>query len=371
VRHPTTDSNRGSIYSASTNIVKENLGPEHTVFNALYCSFATIIVVAPAVIGLLLFKFIPVIETKVFVLQDVGGLMELVSVTAVDSDITSWSHPDFIKGSLGNCSNPGELMLFTNSQNCKSKDAKGGIMVDRTPVQQWRVSSPLALPKMFERDEENPIPFVTIRQVDWQMLGLLSLNTTMGLAFNGIKAEHLEEIVSCNEDQTIQIDEASWAGCHQKKFLQPDGTIFQKICLHQTCFKNGQICEEYQKEFKLSVSCSNFSLESIQFVDARGQILQQADFNIGSEAGKFCCRNTTNIVEAFGKGCSRDSSQIIKQAKACRSRLFYREAKCDPFQKFSSFCTVNNSCVIKESYSTPCGFEKEVLNICRNQQLFC
>ena len=24
---------------------------------------------------------------------------------------------------------------------------------------------------MFERDEENPIPFVTIRQVDWQMLG--------------------------------------------------------------------------------------------------------------------------------------------------------------------------------------------------------
>ena len=64
-RHVTGDSYRDSLYSASDNIIKEDLGPGRMKIKGAFCLALIFITLCPSIIGILLFKFIPDNQNKV------------------------------------------------------------------------------------------------------------------------------------------------------------------------------------------------------------------------------------------------------------------------------------------------------------------
>ena len=46
--------------------------------------------------------------------------------------------------------------------------------------------------------------------------------------------------------------------------------------------------------------------------------MKQAEFTVGDRRGstsRFCCRNTTNIIEIFGSNCPKSAAELMQEIK--------------------------------------------------------
>ncbi|XP_023342917.1 uncharacterized protein LOC111712513, partial [Eurytemora carolleeae] len=290
--------------------VNDHLGPEHIAFNIMYCTLATIIIILPTIIGLTLFKLVPVQETTIFTIQENTGLRTLKSLrvkSAVNMPLYT------VKGLVGNCTALSENMLFIHEKMvCRLEDDIVAVHIDSTPEAQWRVSSPYYITSF------SGLPTLSIRKVDWDQL-ISKPNQTFYTSADPVTSELLETLIPCRNIRNLDLGILPENSCQEKTYLSPDGQIFERNCLKHQCFKNGLPCEDSAEEFKLNLPCSDVYLEDSPILVAdSGEELKQAEFTVGDRRGsssRFCCRNTTNIIEIFGSNCPKSAAELMQEIR--------------------------------------------------------
>jgi len=395
--------------------------------NTVFCLLCSFLVFVPVLVGLLLYSIVPKAEPYVFLIKPSEANMEKIDLTILTAfpirnpasdDLESTSgYIDFdcfidaktnltdklliVNGTRPKCKSLlNEEHFYANAMNAK---ARGVILLDATPVSEWRVSSPypvklLGLVEATDTNDskEKNIPFLLIREDDWRKFDshfkyLFENNQKLFIVWNNPSNLNLKEIFSCTNEEKVKIgkEDLKQSGsneCLEGKHLYKNGTLSEKICVTGRCSVFGQECPhssfESLKDFSVSLECDSLTEASIEIVskDAAEPLqpatLWTAAVNTNTD---YCCNNdntrqyNSTFLEVLGTGCF-DNWRDVKRNLARCSFTSWVQGRCvKENREVYRLCLVSDGgCdnVIKEYYNTLCTSD-DILPHCKNSQTLC
>ena len=378
-RHLTGDSNRHSIHSASSNLVKEEQGPKDLCLKITISLVLTVFVLAPSVAGLVLFKTLGnndlhLMQTK----EGQDGLL-LIHYTHLTSLNPEWTGDLVNDASFSSCENldnieDSALLLNMSIPACRrlhrrlaaslfpSSTPKFIVILEDLPMSRWRLSSP---------------PELIILGSNLPVFKALALDWSQGWAPNQasvIRGQNQGSVrnSSCSRSSEIFIGEAGKdQGCSRQKHLNEDGKITETRCVKTSCSKHGLPCHTAAIT-KLNTECHG-ELFSPVFRNSRS-ILFSKDLNfLNEKTQNFCCFDSSNYIQYFGNSCnSLRLSTFLNQT--CKFSETFRIRPCLGVgqQKLTKFCTVSNKdCVISLTTLSICEKPVSVPHFCDIDDFDC
>ena len=378
-RHLTGDSNRHSIHSASSNLVKEEQGPKDLCLKITISLVLTVFVLAPSVAGLVLFKTLGnndlhLMQTK----EGQDGLL-LIHYTHLTSLNPEWTGDLVNDASFSSCENldnieDSALLLNMSIPACRrlhrrlaaslfpSSTPKFIVILEDLPMSRWRLSSP---------------PELIILGSNLPVFKALALDWSQGWAPNQasvIRGQNQGSVrnSSCSRSSEIFIGEAGKdQGCSRQKHLNEDGKITETRCVKTSCSKHGLPCHTAVIT-KLNTECHG-ELFSPVFRNSRS-ILFSKDLNfLNEKTQNFCCFDSSNYIQYFGNSCnSLRLSTFLNQT--CKFSETFRIRPCLGVgqQKLTKFCTVSNKdCVISLTTLSICEKPVSVPHFCDIDDFDC
>ena len=244
-RHPTDQSSRVSVHSASSRLVSEEEGPAQLGFQVTISLLITFLVVTPSIVGTILFKTqdnngYQALQVK----EQDGGLLHrhLTHLTIINP---GWRPAPVANSFIVGCDGKEKLknsVLLVNFSipECRRlyrrmtpglfglNQPRAVVILDDTPETGWRVSSPPNNQVLMDPS----LPVFSAKVVDWSQ---------------GWRASRVEIVrenerlapseFSCSEDRDVFIGEARYyEKCNRMKRLHEDGRITEtrSTCLLYT-----------------------------------------------------------------------------------------------------------------------------------------
>jgi hypothetical protein len=178
-RHPTGESSCHSVHSASSHLVLEEQGPGNLKFRTAVSALLTLFVLAPSVIGFVLFKTLPEDNHQLLQVQEGEGgvLLHLTHLTSLNP---RWNGEEVASSLLTGCDDLQRdhrdtvLLLNLSSSGCRTlhrrlapgvfgaRPPRALVILDSGPETGWRLSSP---PLTVNLGPD--LPVFRARTVDW------------------------------------------------------------------------------------------------------------------------------------------------------------------------------------------------------------
>ena len=232
------------------------------------------------------------------------------------------------------------------------------------------------------------MPVVLIRWTDWKMMqvfGQLSKKLLITKQ-SGDLVSRIQHLVDCSDSPKLFINKSAKAFQslsnrgfdklpHPRKFLLENGTILEERVVQFSCSKNSHPCTNFPPTTKkINVHCRKNSFkQNIDFYDLSEQASPLPIVDIQLSSGRlnnYCCRNSSNVLQVFGKQCSKGIDPTLVDASR-RFSDYFKESLCEfDWQTFSSFCKINN-CVFKQSFKTSCESIYLQLSFCNIKKYNC
>ena len=308
----------------------DSLSSRHLCVNTFICLGVLIIVLVPIIISLIFFSTVHKSDPYVFLINQNQGVdqIDLSIITAfpvkypvsekmivsegkleMDCYIDQFSRFEgkilIINATKAVC----KTLLLEDSFYGKAvrSAAPGIILLDDTPAEEWRVSSPLSekihgLVKS-DQDAGKDIPFLMIRELDWrkfdtQFLSLKQNDKKIFIVWNDPKLINLKEVFSCSSNKSVTLETSQVpTHCSDGKHLYSDGVISEKICVSGRCSVFGKDCPHSEfdnlKQFSEDLVCNSLNDINLE-ISRRGSPPLEAgtltNFATRSDT-EYCCYN--------------------------------------------------------------------------------
>ena len=383
-RHPTGESSRHSVHSASSQLVLEEQGPRNLHFRATLSAFLTVLVLAPSILGIVLFKMLPEDNHQLLHVQegDGGVLLHLSHLTSLSPQ---WRGGQVPSSLLTGCDDPQRdfsdtmLLLNLSTSGCRTlyrrlapgvfgaQPPRALIILDSGPETGWRLSSP-SLPVDLGPD----IPVFRARTVDWTKdWSVDKVSVIKGMLGN----EEIKNKLSCSYHQKniyIGNTNINYMGCKERKWLMESGRVFQKKCLLVTCSHNGVPCDE-SFDSETTVQCHK-NIPSPQFLVSKNgetKVLPPHKMKfLNGESGDTCCSSESEYIQYFGQEC--EQALNVSGPNSNFSEQF-ASIPCskDNLQYNMRFCkAVSLVCIVSKYSISVCG-KINPINSCDINNLNC
>ena len=378
-RHLTGDSNRHSIHSASSNLVKEEQGPKDLCLKITISLVLTVFVLAPSVAGLVLFKTLGnndlhLMQTK----EGEDGLL-LIHYTHLTSLNPEWTGDLVNDASFSSCENldnieDSALLLNMSIPACRrlhrrlaaslflSSTPKFIVILEDLPMSRWRLSSP---PQLIILGSN--LPVFKALALDWsQGWAPNQASVIRGLNQGSVRNS------SCSRSSEIFIGEAGKdQGCSRQKHLNEDGKITETRCVKTSCSKHGLPCHSAAIT-QLNTECHG-ELFSPVFRKTKKEILSPMKFKLTTHReSDICCSDSTEYWKYFGNDCKILLPKNLKTSQ-CKFTQQFAHYPCIPNvdrQENSKFCKYPNlNCVLMAASLSFCN--KTMQLACNVQDLSC
>ena len=361
-RHPTDQSTRVSVHSASSHLVTEEDGPAQLGLQVFISLLITLLLVAPSIVGIILFKTLDnngyqLLQVK----EQEDGLLHR-HLTHLTSLNPGWRPAPVASSFIVGCDEEKKLknsVLLVNLSvpECRRlhrrmtpglfglEQPRAVIILDDTPETGWRVSSPASPVQM-----DPSLPVFSAKIVDW----------SQEWAASKVSVVREKEILapsefSCSEDRDVFIGEASYGErCKRRKKLDKDGRIMEKRCVKTTCSKYGMPCHPPEVK-EQSYECKT-NLSVPVFKNYPSSTLHQMKFQFNdSKDSSICCIDETHYKQYHGRHCLKLGSVINPKCKFSSEFALYPCSE-EQLQKNSKFCKIPNlNCIVQISYKSLCG----------------
>ena len=361
-RHPTDQSSRVSVHSASSHLVSEDGGPVQLGLQVVTSLLITLLLVTPSIAGIILFKTLD--NNGYQLLQEMeqeDGLLHR-HLTHLTSLNPAWTPAPVASSFIVGCDEGKKLknsVLLVNlsTPECRRlhhrmtpglfglEQPSAVVILDDTPETGWRVSSP---PKPIQMDPS--LPVFTANVLDWSHEWSASK-----VAVVREKEILVTSELSCSEDREVFIGEAGFGErCKRRKKLHEDGRLTESRCVKTTCSKYGLPCHPPEVKEQSYECKTNLSVPVLKTYPA--STLDPIKFQFSdSKDSAICCIDEIHYKQYFGRDCLKLESEVNPE---CEFSSVYALYPCsdEQLQKNSKFCKIPTlNCVIQISYKSLCG----------------
>ena len=376
-RHPTEESSRLSVHSTTSNLVKEEQGPSHLGLRAAYSVLLISLILAPTIIGLILFTTLP---DNDILLQQVNegddGLVHrhFTHLTSLNPDWNreNLNHEYRLLHDCGDLADIEDSVLLVNMSisTCRSLQRrlatgvfgsqmpKALIILDDSPETTWRLSSPPTYIRLGQH-----LPVFRARAKDWS-LGWTAHKVSFS---RGIQQNDKVEGLKCSDDREVYVGQVPADGCQRRKWLHEDGRITETRCLTTSCNKNGLPCKEPTIS-SFEHECVNFLRDPV-FVSVGSSKLAINKFMFNdSVTTSECCIDSFSHKVYHGKDCTIG----VPDSEMCKSSPEYRLYPCLDVsnERHSQFCKIASvNCIVQKTILTLC--DGLIRNQCNIQKYNC
>ena len=384
-RHPTEESNRLSVYSTSSKLVKEEQGPANLGLGVAFSLLLTLFVFAPTIIGLVIFNTLPDDDIRLLqVKEGEDGLVHrhLTHLTSLNPEwdgkelgnlftlVTGCGEKEDFKDSalLINMTLPAcrslrrKLTPGTNNPQLP----KAIIILEDNPETIWRLSSPPTYLRLGER-----LPVFRARSVDWSQGWTAS---KVAVLRGGVSQMGPLDGLKCSDDREVFVGQQprNDGSCVRRKWLQEDGRITEARCVTTMCSKNGLPCNKQIVQILYS-ECQKY-LHSPMFMNyPEKSTLQPMFFEFKEfERKDMCCQNSSINLKVYGKECVSNNNSFL-MSNYCKFSELFSLFPCSPqnLQDNSKFCKISGlDCVLEKSFLSICT-NIEPKSICDIKNLYC
>ena len=366
-RHPTDQSTRVSLQSASSRLVTEEEGPAQLGLQVVISLLITLLLVAPSIVGIILFKTLDnngyqLLQVK----EQEDGLLHrhLTHLTSLNPVWTPAPVASSFTVGCGEEKNLKNSVLLVNLSipECRrlhrrmtpglfgSEQPRAVVILDDTPETGWRVSSP---PSPLQMDPS--LPVFTAKILDW---GHEWRAGKVGVVRE--KDVLVTSELSCSEAREVLIGEAGYgARCARRKKLDEDGRITESRCVKTTCSKHGLPCHPPEVKEQSYECKTNLSVPEFHSYPASTLDLIKFRFS-DSKDSAICCIDETHYKQYYGRDCLKLGSEVNPECRFSSEFALY-PCSDERLQKNSKFCKVPDlNCVIQISYKSLCGGTQKI-----------
>ena len=371
-RHLTGDSNCQSVHSASSKLVEEEQGPTDLCLKIAASLLLTMLVIAPSVAGIVLFKALGNDDLHLVQIKEgKDGLLHthFTHLTLLNPE---WNGDLVDNSSFSGCENldnlEGSLLLVNMSiPSCcslhrrlttsmfPSQPPRSIIILEDLPMSRWRLSSP---PQQIYLGPN--LPVFRAFAPDWSQ-GWTASQAAVVRGQNQELVKHL----SCSKGTEIYVGKAGQdKGCSMKKYLHKNGKITETRCVKKSCTKHGLPCQPDAIN-KVQVECHTRLRTPIFF----GILSSITPVNLSfsdKKVSPYCCADSSNYIQLIGQDCL-DISLVDITNHICHFSETFRIQPCSNIgqQKHTQFCKLSKKdCVVSSTYLSLCEKKKYIAHIC-------
>jgi len=161
------------------------------------------------------------------------------------------------------------LIEKDNLYNLTTRIGVAGILIlDSTPKQEWRVSSPYDS-QYNHNYAELSIPVLMAREADWKEYDqfLQTQSNQISIVYEE-SIPNLEKLFSCTRRNKLNLGDVMDSSCNGGKYISNRGDIKENICVQGKCSQYGQRCiSSFFSKFEsttVSLECEASELEGIE-----------------------------------------------------------------------------------------------------------
>ena len=367
-RHPTGESSRISVHSASSHLVTEDQGPTKLGLRLLLSLLLTLLVLVPSIVGIILFKTLPDHDYKLLQTHEGQDGLLHQHLTHLVSVNPEWEGVQMKSSHLTGCEDPQSfsnsvLLLNLTIPACRSlhrrlapqafglNPPRAVVILDDNPRTLWRLSSPSRVVNLGHQ-----LPVFMAHTLDW---GSQEWRTEHVTVIKG-QEDQMPIKPSCLPDGDVYVGKPFQQDCLRRKRLQEDGKLSETYCVRTTCSKNGISC--FPPEMRYQDSICQTRLGSPFSVKTNNEkILEELKFMYNTtKENNICCNNSSNYLKYLGKDCNKIQLEHLKDPK-CNFTDTFSLHPCSKTnqQENSKLCKIPGlNCVAVLSYTSNCGKTK-------------
>ena len=366
-RRPTGESSCISVHSASCHLVTADEEPTNLAASVLLSFLLTLIILAPSILGVVLFKTLPVEDYNLVQTHEGKDGTIHHHLTHLVSLNPSWNGDQVESSHLVGCEtaqNFSNLILLLNLTipACRSLHRRlapevfglqpplAVIILDSSPEILWRLSSPTPVVNLGPA-----LPVFMARTADWNT-GWKAGQVTVVRG----QEDHLVTSPPCLPDGDIYVGDPVEQNCLRTKSLHEDGMISETHCIRRTCSQNAMPC--FQSEMRHKKGFCKTRLGSPLSIRAKDDnVLEVLKFVFNkTNKNNICCKDSSNYLKYFGRDCKKIRPESLKDPKCNFTDTFaLYPCSINNQQEHIKLCKISGlNCVATLSYTSNCNKSK-------------
>ncbi|XP_023326735.1 uncharacterized protein LOC111700146 isoform X2 [Eurytemora carolleeae] len=285
------------------------------------------------------------------------------------------------------------LLSRTHFYNITQSTGSSGIVIlDSTPVNRWRVSSPYNInsSKYQQTYGVENIPVLMVREPDWRKYDafLQNKNNKISIVYEE-SVPDFKKLFSCSRRKDLNLGGEYSFGvegpCSGGKYLSNNGSILENICVKGECTQYGRRCiSSFFSKFEdltLTLECRAEDMRGLDLLfKLQGQTIDTTSIlTLTKPQGldeNYCCRsseyNSTFLQVYQEQSCFTSWREVDLRAVQGCQWTDWMKTKCTAAGvNVVRYCLVEYSCVIKEYYSTRGCTSDEQIQHCQTNQNKC